>query len=208
MKTHSKHRIIIGGTFDPFHWGHWAIVSNLLKYGYPQIHVVVAGDPYHKSERQITPAAIRLEMVQSFFNDPLFGEGVTVEDIEVKRTGPSYTYDTVVELKEKYPKDNFSFAFGTDIVANLHKWHKATELVQLVTPLIVQRGGDTYNLHSLRPIMSEDQIKTIRDYRVIRAEEIELSSTDIRKMVKNGEDISEFVPRQVIDIIERENLYQ
>jgi nicotinate-nucleotide adenylyltransferase len=208
MKTHSKPRIIFGGTFDPFHWGHWYMINRLLNFGYPHVHVVVAGDPYHKSERKVTPAKIRLEMVQSFLYDPIFGEGVTIEDIEVKKSGPSYTFDTVLALMKKYDNKHMSFAVGTDAVANLHRWYKAKELIEIATPLFVYRGGDNYDLDNLKPIMSDEKIQFIKDYRILQGQSVKISSTHIREKVKSGEDVLDIVPRHVIDIIEREGLYR
>lgn len=129
---------LFGGTFDPPHHGHVAALSAAAATGrFDAIEVTVAGDPYRKSALgPIHSAQLRLAMAVAAF-DHL--ELVRVSDREISRPGPSYTFDTVVELLDEV--DLVDVLIGADLVPQLSTWHRADELRDLVAVGVIPRPG-------------------------------------------------------------------
>lgn len=181
----SQHYGLFGGTFDPPHFGHVAalraaVASNLFS----EIEVTVAGDPYQKSQQLfLHPAEVRLAMAHAAF-DGL--EGVVVSDREIRRSGPSYTIDTVRELIEE--GKTVDLIIGADLVSSLPNWKNADEIAQLVRVGVVPRPG------------SEALLPKGFDAYVIPMEPVDLSSTQIRELGSTEQILKEFMPDEVIPI--------
>ena len=131
---------VFGGTFDPPHVGHLAIaleVRHVLDLD--EVWFVVAGDPWQKSaERSITPASIRLAMVEAAVSEV---DGVQVSSLEIDRDGPSYTADTLTDLAAAHPNDTFHLIIGSDAAAGLDTWHRPDVVAALARVVVVDRGG-------------------------------------------------------------------
>ena len=133
-------------------------------------------------------------------------DGVLISDLEIKRGGKSYTYDTLVELSR--PDVRLFFMCGTDMVLTFDTWYRAEDLFKLCYPVYVRREDD--------PIMTQRIVAKISEYyqkygvmfRRIIVDPIEISSTQIRKKAARGEDISSLVPEKVAKFIEENRLYQ
>jgi nicotinate-nucleotide adenylyltransferase len=126
---------IVGGTFDPIHVGHLVVATNVHHaLRLDETRVVVAGDPYQK-EPPVATGDERFAAVQAAIAD-LGVEGIVADDCEIHRAGPTYTIDTV----EKVDGDVF-LVIGNDAAANLRAWHRADELRELVTLVLVKRPG-------------------------------------------------------------------
>lgn len=133
---------LFGGTFDPPHVGHVHVLEVVLAAGIcDEIIVMVAGDPYQKSSTTtLHAAADRLAMAQLAFGTL---PRVRVSDGEIRRGGPSFTFDTVSDLREEYGEDlEIVLIIGGDLVDNLAHWHRASELADLVELAIVARTDD------------------------------------------------------------------
>jgi len=120
----------MGGTFDPIHIGHLVTAEAVrMEYGLDEVLFVPAGHPPHKSDALITPMLHRYNMtVMATCSNPFF----YVSSIEMERSGPSYTIDTVKELIKQYGEQTeFYFITGTDTIHELPTWHNITELLQL-----------------------------------------------------------------------------
>jgi nicotinate-nucleotide adenylyltransferase len=132
-------------------------------------------------------------------------DGVVVSDIEIKRGGKSYTYDTLTELSR--PDTRLFFMCGTDMVLSFDKWYRFEDILKLCYPVYVRREND--------PIMTQRIVAKISEYyekygvmfRRIITEPIEVSSTLVRKRVERGEDISSLVPASVAEYIDLNRLY-
>ncbi len=180
---------LLGGTFDPIHNGHLAIAKTAIQQlKLEKLFLIPAGNPWQKSE--FTDSKHRLEMVKKAVQDL---DKVEVLDIEVKKSGPTYTFETLRELQEKYPNSEFVLILGSDAVAGFDTWKEPNLVKTLARIYVVQRAGDfTQDWH----------------FDHIQMPPIEISSTSIREKVKNNESISELVPTSVNEYISANGLYK
>lgn len=180
---------LLGGTFDPIHNGHIAIAKTAIQQlKLDKLLLIPAGNPWQKSE--FTDSKHRLEMVKKAGNDL---EKVEVSDIEVNKTGPTYTFETLQELHKKYPNSELILILGSDAIAGFDTWKEPNLVKTLARIYVVQRAGDfTQDWHFDR----------------IQMPPIEISSTEIRERVKNNESISELVPKSVNEYISANGLYK
>ena len=194
---------IFGGTFAPIHNGHVEAAKAFMeqmKLDY--LYIMPACLPPHKQIDPSDDPIYRLKMCELAFSDV---DGVLISDLEIKRGGKSYTYDTLVELSR--PNVRLLFMCGTDMVLTFDTWYRAEDLFKLCYPVYVRREDD--------PIMTQRIVAKISEYyqkygvmfRRIIVDPIEISSTQIRKKVAAGEDISNLVPKNVAKFIKDNGLY-
>lgn len=189
--TNRKRIGIIGGTFNPPHLGHLIMAQQVgEQLGLDKVYFMPDAEPPHVDEKASIPAKHREMMVrQSIMGNPLFD----IETIELERGGKSFTIDTMKLLVAMHPDTDYYFIIGGDMVAYLPKWERIEELVQLVQFVGVARHG--YAKESLYPIIWVD------------APLVDISSTEIRKMIKTGRSIQYLVPDDVKEYISKEGLY-
>lgn len=182
---------IIGGTFSPPHLGHLIVAQQVgEQLGLDKIYFMPDAEPPHIDEKESISAKHRESMVRlSIEGNPLFD----IETIELARGGKSFTIDTMKFLTAMHPDTDYYFIIGGDMVEYLPKWRNIDELVQLVQFVGVARPG--YGRESIYPIIWVD------------APLIDISSTEIRKMVKTGRSIRYLVKEDVKDYILKEGLY-
>ncbi len=176
---------LLGGTFDPVHNGHLEVaLTTLRKLDLDEVWFLVNNIPPHKQKNSNTTNKQRLDMLNLVVNK--YNE-LQVCDIELKRDGKSYTYETILELNKTYPEHQFYFIIGADNVEILPKWYQIDELIKLVTFVAVKRS--TYKLDT--------------DYDILEVEMpyIDVSSTDIR----NGSNLN--IDKDVLQYIKKEGLY-
>ncbi len=182
---------IMGGTFNPIHFGHIKIARTAMcEYHLDRVIFLTSGNPPHKREIEILDANIRHIMVKRAIEGI---DGFFACDYEVKKQTYSYTVKTLRHFKEIYPDDEIYFIIGGDSLRDFDKWYKPREILKLCTLLVYDRTGGE---------IESDFAKQIH------GEKIEISSTEIRDMIKNGEDISGLVTKCVADFIGRNNLYR
>lgn len=182
---------ILGGTFDPPHYGHLIIADEVLdKMKLDAIWFMPNQEPPHKVKNNRVTAKDRVIMLELAVNDhPNF----FVEKIELERPGPSYTFETMQELQRKHDNKQFYFIIGADMVEYLPKWHRIEELLKIVTFVGVNRPG--HQLKSPYPVQFAD------------VPQIEISSSLIRERVRDGATYKYLVPEPVRQYMERRNLY-
>ncbi|KMJ60202.1 nicotinate-nucleotide adenylyltransferase [Bacillus sp. LL01] len=183
---------IIGGTFDPPHLGHLLIANDVRqKLDLDEIWFMPNHIPPHKQSDAITPTEIRVGMLKAAVES---NESFRVETIELQREGPSYTYDTMLLLRERNPDTSFYFIIGADMVEYLPKWHNIKELLEIVTFVGVKRPGYSFST----------------EYQVLEVEtpQMAISSTMIRKRIQEGWTSQYLVPERVKEIIEEKRLYE
>ncbi len=194
---------ILGGTFDPPHYGHLHIAEFAMRaLGLAEIVFVLAKQPPHKLDDPVSPLAARLEMLERALSDkPAF----VISLIETKRTGPSYSVDTLRELRREFGDDTeIFFVMGEDSLVNFPTWHQPQEIVKLCKLAVLQRPGYDLDVDAL-----ERQVPGVKaSLKLIPAAEMNISSSEIRERVRRGESIREFVPRLVADYIESHRLYR
>ncbi len=194
---------IYGGTFAPIHNGHVNAAKAFMDQ--MQLHylfvIPTALDP-SKIRDEGDEARHRMKMCELAFE----GEaGVVISDMEIEKGGISYTVDTLRALARD---DRRLFMLvGTDMALKLDSWREPEEIFKLCYPTYVRRESDKL----LENQIIEKNTKYLNDYgkicRRIMTPEIELSSTEIREMVKRGEDISNLVPEKVAEYIKENKLY-
>ncbi|MDP4109376.1 MAG: nicotinate-nucleotide adenylyltransferase, partial [Bacillota bacterium] len=174
---------ILGGTFNPIHNGHiGAAAAAREQLNLDKVLLIPAGMPPHKAVPEGSPGKDeRLEMVKLAASEYPFLEAC---DLEIRRSGKSYTIDTVSELKKKYADASFDLIVGTDMLLNLENWHRADELFRLVRVAAVRRrsSDEAVILGKAR----EYERKFGADIVLINCVAIEISSTEIRKEIKSG----------------------
>ena len=194
---------IYGGTFAPVHNGHVAAAKAFMeqmKLDY--LFIIPTCLPPHKQIGFLDDPTYRLSMCELAFKDI---DGVVVSDMEIKRGGRSYTYDTLVELTR--PNTRLFLMCGTDMVLTFDTWYRFEDIFKLCYPVYIRREND--------PIMTNRIVDKITEYynkygvmfRRIITEPIELSSTMVRQMIAKGQDISELVPKRVAEFIAENKLY-
>jgi nicotinate-nucleotide adenylyltransferase len=176
--------------------GHVAVAADVADVlGLERVLWIPAGDPPHKS-RALTPAATRLEMVRAAAaNDPRF----EVSPIEIDRPGPSYTVDTLRELRRAMPDAELYLIVGADQYESFGTWHEPAAIVQLARLAVMDRAGD--RAPNLVPGIS------VGDPLFVPVRRVDVSSTEVRARQREGRDIRDLVPPAVRTIIERERLY-
>lgn len=182
---------LLGGNFNPIHHAHLMIAEQVgQKMGFDEVHLLPSYLPPHVDEKKTIDSKHRLAMVKLAIEDNSF---LSVDMRELARKGKSYTIDTMLELISENPDTEYYFIIGGDEVAYLPKWHRIDELVRIVNFVGVKRAG--YAPESPYPIIWVD------------VPEIQLSSSYIRKQVKQGCSIHYLVPDRVREYITEEGLY-
>jgi nicotinate-nucleotide adenylyltransferase len=183
---------LLGGTFDPIHYGHLAVAEAALEDGgLDQVLMVPAGDPWQKTDRMVTPAVHRLEMVRLAVEGRA---GLEVDDREVTRSGPTYTIDTL----ESFPAtDRLFLILGSDSALGIPSWHRWLEVLDRAGVIIVPRPGVT----------CDEAIEVLPDARCIEMGLVSISATTIRQRIRDGEAVVDLVPLPVIDYIAAHHLY-
>jgi nicotinate-nucleotide adenylyltransferase len=137
---------IYGGTFDPIHLGHLHVITALISRNLiDQLLVVPAGVPLLRDKAPVATGAQRRAMCQLALSDlaPEIAAKVQVNPIEILRTGPSFTIDTVEAVKQTFPDDTIVLIIGQDAAEKLENWHRIDELRAMVEFLVIKRPGYT-----------------------------------------------------------------
>jgi nicotinate-nucleotide adenylyltransferase len=191
----SRRRLgLLGGTFDPPHIGHLvAAVSVSEALGLDEVWLVPNGDPWQKRDRVVTPAAVRLEMARAAVADV---PDLEVSDVEVRRDGPSFTIDTVHQLRAEDPDRDLVVIMGRDSALGLPTWERHEELLAAVDLAVVDRGG------AAAPTLPGARVV------VVPMRRIDVSSTELRQRVAVGRPIVPLVPPAVAALVARHGLYR
>ena len=187
---------VFGGSFDPVHRAHVALAQSALgALHLDQVRWVPAGNPWQKT-RAITAAEDRVALVQAAIAaEPRF----VLDRIEVDRSGPSYTLDTIRELQAAHPGVQWVLLIGQDQYSGLHTWRDWQMLLALVELAVANRPGDLRQPHP--------DVQAF-PHRMVPLPMLDISSTDIRTRVAAGLDISHLVPPGVARYIETHGLYR
>ncbi len=181
---------LIGGAFDPPHNGHLEI-ANVVQAALQldEIRFMPTNIPPHKAGSSAA-AKDRVAMLRLAIKDE---ERFSIEENELHRDGPSYTIDTIQALKDIESETQFYFIIGGDMIDYLPKWKRIDELVQLVHFVGVKRP--TYNGVTSYPIQ------------MVEMDEVDVSSSEIRKRLTLGQSVADLLPKEVLNYIHKHSLY-
>jgi nicotinate-nucleotide adenylyltransferase len=194
---------VMGGTFDPVHLGHLAIVESACsKLGLSEVLFMPAGHPYFKAATFVSPSADRVEMLRLALERK---RHYKISMIEIERTGPSYAIDSVARLKDTYRnEDEIYFIMGLDSLLTLPRWQEPERLLELCRIVAAPRPGFSRpDLDSLEKDLPGVMSRTI----VLEGPLIDISSSDIRQRVSQGLPITGLVPEKVEKYIREHRLY-
>ena len=195
---------IMGGTFNPIHMGHlllaeWAMDAAKLD----EVWMVPTGCSYMKANQNITTPEERYHMTCIAVEN---NSRLRSDDIEIRREGYTYSYETLEDLHRKYPEDHFYFIFGADCLFSIESW-KFPERIFANCSIIAAVRGDA-SMEKMQAKITELKEKYNADIQLLPFLQLEISSTEIRKRVSQGESIRYLVPDNVIAYIEEKGLYR
>jgi nicotinate-nucleotide adenylyltransferase len=187
---------VMGGTFDPIHHGHLVAASEVAdRFGLDEVIFVPTGQPWQKVEREVSRAEDRYLMtVVATASNPRF----SVSRVDIDRGGPTYTADTLADLRAAMPDAELFFITGADALAQILSWRRVEELFALAHFVGVTRPG--YEL-------GDDHLPE-GSVSLVEVPAMSISSTDCRRRVEDGRPVWYLVPDGVVQYISKRRLYQ
>lgn len=186
---------VFGGTFDPPHIGHLVTAVNVRHaLGLDVVLLVVAGNPWQKEgSRVISPAADRLAMARAAVEGI---DGVEASSIEVDRPGPSYTADTLAQLRSTEPGALLFTVVGADAAAGITTWDRYRSVIEQSQMVVVDRPG------------SAAPLPPVADWVRVEVPHLDVSSTDLRARFVDGRPLDFLVPEAVLQVADARGLYR
>ena len=179
---------LYGGSFDPVHIGHMAVARSAREqFELDKVIFIPTGNMPHKKGTVATDAE-RVKMLELSFDSDAF----SVSNYEINREEISYSADTVEHFKSIFPEDELFFIIGGDSYAYIDKWYQPERIFASSTVLVYPREGETI----LPPAVE------------LKVEPVHVSSSEIRKKINSGENVSNLLKKEVLDYIIENNLYQ
>lgn len=210
---------LFGGTFDPVHFGHLRLATELAEaFRLEKVLFVPAGLPYHRGRSAHASAEQRLTMLKlAIGRDPRFD----VDDRELRRSGDTFTYDTLAEIRrERGPEAPLVFLAGSDAFARIDTWHRGEELFDLAHFAVAIRGDDTRWASqgpgafpravwpritlNLRELLGSPAGKVM----TFAMTPLAISSTALRELSAAGSSIRYLTPDPVVEFVRSHRLYQ
>lgn len=194
---------ILGGSFNPVHNGHIAAALGAAELlSLDRVLLIPTAMPPHKSDRELVSAQHRLQMCRLACAG---NQRLSVSDLEIRRGGPSYTYETLLRLREELPGAEFYLLCGTDMFLTLLDWKNSPLILENAVICMVPRGQDS-------PEPYEEYAEKIRSAGgktlLCSLPLLEVSSTMVRRVVAEGGSLDALVPPAVADYIDRHLLYR
>ncbi len=192
---------VLGGTFDPIHYGHLFIAEDAGEsFDLERIILVPNGQPPHKKDYIPAAAIHRMAMTELATRSNLH---FSVSKLEVERAGPSYTVETMQALQTENPEADFYFIAGWDAVNELASWHQPEKIVELCRIIALTRPG--YSMETLGRNLESMYLSRIE---TLVAPSPDISASEIRDRIRNHKSVRYLLPDEVIEYIERNHLYQ
>lgn len=186
---------VLGGTFDPIHLGHLVAACEVRhRLALDELIFVPTGEPWQKQDRQVTAAEDRYIMTLLATDRSTFG----VSRVDIDRTGPTFTVDTLRDLHAQYDPADLFFITGADTLAGLPTWREPDVLLELAHMVAVTRPGHELDAAPLPP----SALTTVE------IPGVDISSTICRERVARGEPIDYLVPAAVVEYIGKHQLYR
>jgi nicotinate-nucleotide adenylyltransferase len=185
---------VMGGTFDPIHHGHLVAASEVRQsFQLDEVIFVPTGEPYMKPAVSAAEHRYLMTVIATASN-PDF----TTSRVDIDRSGPTYTIDTLRDLKRQYPDDELFFITGADAVTQILDWKDKDELWELAQFVAVSRPGHALSISGLPP----QRVSSLE------VPALAISSTDCRARVGRGFPVWYLVPDGVVQYISKHHLYR
>ncbi len=194
---------VFSGTFDPPHLGHLILATEARwQLQLDRVLWVLTPVSPFKTDQEISPVEQRLKLLEKAVAlDPAF----EISRVEIDRPAPQYTVDTLRLIKEQYFQASLIYLIGGDAIAELPRWHRPHELAAIADEVgVMRRPEDELDLSRLLKALPELTGKL----RFVDAPLLEISSTDIRRRIREGKPYRFFLPERVAEIIEQEGFYR
>jgi len=193
---------VFGGSFNPIHYGHLLLADEVLDaLELDRVLFVPAAQPPHKPNAQLAPARDRYAMVElAVAGHPKFA----VSDLELRRSGPSYTVDTLETLR--IPREELFLIVGSETFLDLLNWRTPRRVARLAQIVVVPRVGSAFDPDSaaVRKVVHEIGEEPL----VVRASSLPISASDLRRRVREGRSIAYRLPEAVAAYIQAKRLYR
>jgi nicotinate-nucleotide adenylyltransferase len=193
---------VLGGSFNPIHYGHLLLADDVVELlGLDRVLFVPAARPPHKPNADLAPAPDRYAMVElAIAGHPTFA----VSDVEFRRSGPSYTIDTLEALG--IPREQLFLIVGSETFLDLLSWRSPRRVADLAQLAVVPRVGSAFDVESaaVRKVVHEIGHEPV----VVRASSLPISASDLRRRVREGRSIAYRLPEAVGAYIRAKRLYR
>jgi len=193
---------LLGGTFNPIHLGHILVAEDAVEvFSLDKVLFIPCSSPPHKAEQDLLPGHQRMVLVQlGIAGNSKF----EASPVEIERGGVSYSVDTVRHARTKHPKDEIFFIVGSDNFKDIGHWNRYSELIKLCEFLVIERPGCPLKLPP--PSVPLDQVSFLR-YRVFEGPTMSVSASEVRRLLREGKNVSHLVPPGVCEHIRTHRLY-
>lgn len=217
VKSASNALALLGGTFDPVHTGHLRMAIALRQHGFGRVLMIPNQQSPHKPGA-CASASQRLAMLELGLKTVRDSglDGIEVSDIELQRPAPSYSIDTLNALRAQEPQQSLTWVMGTDAWNAIDRWHRASDLMGLANILVVSRPGETRCesgfqgelLAGHQCTLNELLQKSWGGISLVTWPELDIASSDLRRAIQQGDNITFLTPDPVRDYIQKNQLYR
>jgi len=204
---------VFGGTFDPIHYGHLRTAFEMLQaLEFGEVRFIPCGDPPHRG-MTFADAELRFRMVDAAITGQ---EGFASDDRELRRDGPSYSIDTLIDLRKEFPGRSLGLIIGMDAFLGLPRWHRWDEILSVAHIVVAQRPGwKAPDMGPLGDLITENGTHRVDDLHeathgrvhIHAVTQLEIASTEVRQLVAAGRDPRFLMPDAVRDVIKETGIY-
>lgn len=204
---------VFGGTFDPIHYGHLRTAFEMLQaLNFDEVRFIPCGDPPHRGTT-FADARLRFRLVDVAIRGQ---HGFISDDREIRREGPSYSIDTLNDLRMEFPQRSLGLILGMDAFLGLPKWHRWTEILDIAHIVVAHRPGwRAPDIGALGELIARHGTHRVEDLHnathgrihIHAVTQLEIASTEIRELVAAGRDPRFLMPDAVRDVIEETGIY-
>lgn len=195
---------IYGGTFNPLHNGHVMVIKEAIRqYGDIEKIVLMPNNaPAYKESRYIASPEDRIAMLKLITKE---NPELAISDMEIKRGGYTYTYDTLKEISGQNPKLKIYFIIGSDSFVTINKWSKYKEILKMCTLLVARREDSPEEINAFHDKLMRDV--SYAKVCFLKVEPYEAASSDIRKSISEGKFPDDIMPASIVKYIKENKLY-
>ena len=194
---------VFGGTFNPPHVAHYRLALEAVREcALDEVIIMPTFLPPHKQTELLLPGEVRMELCKLTFTDRCF----SFSDYELNQGGKSYTVKTLRHLKALYPGDRLFLIIGSDMLLSFDRWFRWQEILSLCTLIVLSRESSV-STNALTAFAKDRLQLSEGGFYILQCPPQELSSTQIRAMLHNGEDVSSFLIDDALQLILEKGYY-